>query len=148
MSLDIQTTSSSLSSSSYSAFSLFGVGTSRFQFPRSSVLCFFTPFSMYFLITSLLVIQRQHFCHHVETICRPKSSYVPTKLYGTSTFGCNNRAYCDLFRQSHVHVSYRRRMPATLNWRRQSSGCQSNEMEALVNSSSSSIIIYTPNNHL
>ena len=36
------------------------------------------------------VIQRQYFCHHGGTICRhPKSSYVTTKLYGTSTCGCN-----------------------------------------------------------
>ena len=30
------------------------------------------------------VIQRQHFSHHGGTICHPKSSYVTTKLYGTS----------------------------------------------------------------
>ena len=38
------------------------------------------------------VIQRQHFCHHGDTICHPKSGYVTTKLHGTSTFGCNNNA--------------------------------------------------------
>ena len=38
------------------------------------------------------VIQRQHFCHHGGTICHPKSSCVTTKLYGTSTCGCNNNA--------------------------------------------------------
>ena len=30
------------------------------------------------------VIQRQHFCHHGDTICHPKSGYVTTKLHGTS----------------------------------------------------------------
>ena len=38
------------------------------------------------------VIQRQHACHHGGTICHPKSSYVTTKLYVTSTCGCNNNA--------------------------------------------------------
>ena len=38
------------------------------------------------------VLQRQPFCHHRGTICHPKSSYVTTKLYGTSTCGCNNNA--------------------------------------------------------
>ena len=37
-------------------------------------------------------IQRQHFCHHGDTICRPKSGYVTTKLNETSTCGCNNNA--------------------------------------------------------
>ena len=38
------------------------------------------------------VIQRQHFCHHGDTICLPKSGYVTNKLHGTSTCGCNNNA--------------------------------------------------------
>ena len=38
------------------------------------------------------VIQRQHFFHHGDTICLPKSGYVMTKLHGTSTCGCNNNA--------------------------------------------------------
>ena len=38
------------------------------------------------------VIQMQHFCHHGDTICYPKSGYVTTKLHGTSTCGCNNNA--------------------------------------------------------
>ena len=38
------------------------------------------------------VIQRQHFCHHGDTICLTKSGYVTTKLHGTSTCGCNNNA--------------------------------------------------------
>ena len=76
------------------------------------------------------VIQRQHFCHHGGTIFHPKSSYVTTKLYGTSTCGCNHNA---IFSDSNFHVSYRRRMPATLNWPRQSigGGCQSSKMAAL-----------------
>ena len=32
----------------------------------------------------------QHFCHHGDTIGHPNPSYVTTKLYGTSTCGCNN----------------------------------------------------------
>ena len=32
------------------------------------------------------VLQRQHFCHHGDTICHPKSGYVTTKLHGTSTY--------------------------------------------------------------
>ena len=32
------------------------------------------------------VKQRQHFYHHVDTICHPKSGYVTTKLHGTATF--------------------------------------------------------------
>ena len=31
------------------------------------------------------VKQRQHFYHHGDTICPPKSGYVTTKLHGTST---------------------------------------------------------------
>ena len=31
-----------------------------------------------------------HYCHNVETIRHPNSTYVNTKLYGTSTCGCNN----------------------------------------------------------
>ena len=36
------------------------------------------------------VLQRQHFCHHGDTICHPKSGCVTTKLHGTSTCGSNN----------------------------------------------------------
>ena len=32
-------------------------------------------------------IRRQHFCHHGDTICHPKSGYVKNKLHGTSTCG-------------------------------------------------------------
>ena len=38
------------------------------------------------------VIQMQHFYHHGDTLCHPKSGYVTTKLHGTSTCGCNNNA--------------------------------------------------------
>ena len=38
------------------------------------------------------VKQRQHFCHHGDTICHPKSGYVTNKLRGTSTCRCNNNA--------------------------------------------------------
>ena len=52
------------------------------------------------------VKQRQHFYHHGDTICHPKSG------------------------------SYRRRIPATLIWPLKSiaGGCQSSEMAALLNS--------------
>ena len=36
--------------------------------------------------------QRQHFYHHTDTICHPKSGYVTTKLHGTSTCRYNNNA--------------------------------------------------------
>ena len=36
------------------------------------------------------LVQMPHSSHHVETIRHPNSSYVTTKLYGTSTCGCNN----------------------------------------------------------
>ncbi len=79
-----------------------------------------------------IVTFSEDFFHHGDTICHPKSSYVTTKLNGMSTCGCNN----NLFRQSNFHVSYCRRMSATINWTRQSIGgaCQSSEMAALLNS--------------
>ena len=36
------------------------------------------------------LVQMPHSCYHVENIRHPNSSYVTTKLYGTSTCGCNN----------------------------------------------------------
>ena len=44
-------------------------------------------------------IQTQYFCHHADTICHPNSSYVTTKLYETSAWGCNNNTifYNELF---------------------------------------------------
>ena len=40
---------------------------------------------------------------------------------------CNNQTVRNVYRQSNFHVSYRRRMPATLNWPLQGTGgwCQS-----------------------
>ena len=80
------------------------------------------------------VKQRQHFYHHGDTICHPKSGYVTTKLHGTSTCRRNNnaifsdRAICT-FPAGAVS-------PATLIWPLQSiaDGCQSSEMAALLNS--------------
>ena len=36
------------------------------------------------------LIRMQHSCHHVDIIRHPNSSYVTTKLYGTSKCVCNN----------------------------------------------------------
>ena len=38
------------------------------------------------------VKQRQHFYHHGDTICHPKSGYVTAKLHRTSTCRCNDNA--------------------------------------------------------
>ena len=38
------------------------------------------------------VKQSQHFYHHGDTICHPKSGYATAKLHGTSTCRCNNNA--------------------------------------------------------
>ena len=35
-------------------------------------------------------VQMPHSCHHVERIRHPNSSYVTTKLHGTSSCECNN----------------------------------------------------------
>ena len=74
------------------------------------------------------VIQRQHFCHHGDTICHPTSGYVTTKLHRTSICGCNNNAilsgraeYCSQVwcRSAHTH-----RLAAALdNGLRLVSGC-------------------------
>ena len=48
------------------------------------------------------VKQIQHFYHHGDTICHPKSGYVITKLHGTSTCRCNNNV---LFRQIYFQVN-------------------------------------------
>ena len=79
------------------------------------------------------VKQMQHFYHHGDTICHPKSGYVTTKLQGTSTCRCNNNA---IFSDSYFQVSCRLRMPATLIWPRRSIGssCQTENMAALLNS--------------
>ena len=39
-----------------------------------------------------IVTFSKDFCHHGDTICHPKSSYVTTKLNGMSTCACNNNA--------------------------------------------------------
>ena len=36
------------------------------------------------------LIKMQHSCYHVDIILHANSSYVTTKLYGTSTCRCNN----------------------------------------------------------
>ena len=76
------------------------------------------------------VKQRQHFYHHGDTICHPKSGYVTTKLHGTSTCRRNNNA---IFSDRAIFTC---RIPATLIWPLQSiaGGCQSSEMAALLNS--------------
>ena len=80
------------------------------------------------------LVQMPHSCYHVETIRHPNSSYVTTKLYGTSTCGCNNNT---IFSQkSYFNVSYRRCMPRTLAWRRAGldHACQSGNMAILLTS--------------
>ena len=58
------------------------------------------------------VIQMQHFFHHRDTLCHPKSGYVTTKLHGTSTCGCNNNA---MFSGGAIFTFPTRRMLAMLN---------------------------------
>ena len=48
------------------------------------------------------VKQRQHFYHHGDTICHPKSGYVTTKLHETSICPCKNNA---IFSDSYFQVS-------------------------------------------
>ena len=68
------------------------------------------------------VIQRQHFCHHGDTIFDPKSGYVRTKLHGASTCGCNNNAIFSgraIFNFPAVVVDYAGRvyLTASKHWR-------------------------------
>ena len=79
------------------------------------------------------VKQRQHFYHHGDTICHPKSGYITTKLHGTSTCRRNNNA---IFSDRAIITFPTGRIPATLIWPLQSvaGGCQSSEMAALLNS--------------
>ena len=80
------------------------------------------------------VKQRQHFYHHGDTICHPKSGYVTTKLRGTSTCRRNNNA---IFSDRAIFTfPTGARIPATLIWPLQSiaGGCQRSEMAALLNS--------------
>ena len=57
-----------------------------------------------------------------------------TKLYGTSTCGCNNNTI--FLKNSNFNVSYRRHMPRMLAWRRAGLGhsCQSGNMAILLTS--------------
>ena len=69
----------------------------------------------------------------ITSIRHPNSSYVTTKLYGTSTCGCNIIRY---FQKSYFNVSYHRCMLRTLAWRRAGldHACQSSNMAMLLNS--------------
>ena len=80
------------------------------------------------------VIQRVHFCHHGGTICHPKSSYVTTKLYGTSIHV--DVTIIRSFQTEQFSCFLPSPYAATLNWPRQSigGGSQSSEMAALLNS--------------
>ena len=60
------------------------------QSVAASSMCARIPGSIATMRDGKLVVKMPHSCHHVETIRHPNSSYVTTKLYGTSTCGCNN----------------------------------------------------------
>ena len=80
------------------------------------------------------LLQMPHSCHHVETIRHPNSSYVTTKLYRTSTCGCNINTIFS--KNSYFNVSHRRCMPRTLSWRLAglAHACQSGNMAMLLTS--------------
>ena len=67
--------------------------------------------------------------HNLPSKVRLRNNQTARNVY----CGCNNS---DTFRQSYFHVSFLRRMPATLIWPRQSIGgsCQTSEMATLLNS--------------
>ena len=78
------------------------------------------------------LIKMQHSCHHVDTIA------IQTQV--TQQPNCTERQHMDatiiqLFSKSYFHVSYRRRMPATLARQRLRLGDapQSSEMATLLN---------------
>ncbi len=75
-----------------------------------------------------------HSCHHVETIRHTNASYVTTKLYGTSTRGCNNNTIFS--KRAILMFLYRRCMPRTLAWRRAGldHACQCGNMAILLTS--------------
>ena len=93
------------------------------------------------------LIQMKYSCHHVDTIRHPNSSYVTTKMYGTSIRGCNNNR---IF--SGRTISFRLCVDATiigsfqkeqfpsagvcraLQRRSLDDSCQSGKMAALLNS--------------
>ena len=82
------------------------------------------------------VEQRQHFYHHGDTICHPRSGHVQPN--------CTERLHVDAtimrslqtLRQIYFQVSCRLRMPAALIWppRSLDSSCQTGNMAALLNS--------------
>ena len=75
------------------------------------------------------VIQRQFFCNQGDTL--------PFKVWLRNNQTARNDAtIIRSFRQSYFHISYRRNMPSTLIWLRQSLGgaCQSSAMVTLLNS--------------
>ena len=78
------------------------------------------------------LIQTQYFCHHADTICHPKSSYVTTKLYETSACECYNNT---IF-QNELFSNF---LPSTyVSWQRRSIGdyrSESRKMATLMNSS-------------
>ncbi len=80
------------------------------------------------------LVQMPHSCYHIETIRHPNSSYVTTKLYGTSTCGCNNNTI--FFKKSYFKIYYRRCILLTLAWRRAGldHACQSGNMAILLTS--------------
>ena len=73
------------------------------------------------------------FSHYGDTICHLRSGYVTTTLHGTSSADATIMRY---FQTELCSRFYRRRMPATLIWPRQSidRSCQSSEMATLLNS--------------
>ena len=87
-------------------------------------------------------------CHGKGCWSYTKASFLSSRRHNlpSKVKLCNNQTvrnvymwmqqWCDLFRQSNIHVSYRHRIPATIIWPRQSlgGGCQSSEMAALFNS--------------
>ena len=78
------------------------------------------------------VITEAHFAIQSDKLCRG----LMFNQNSTERLHTCDATIMRFFRQSNFHVSYRRRMPATLNWPRQSigSGHQSSEMAALLNS--------------
>ena len=78
------------------------------------------------------VKQRQHFYHHVDTICHPKSGYVTTQTARNVYKSIQQYAIFS----NYFQVSCRLRMSATLIWPRRSIGssCQIGNMAALLNS--------------
>ena len=78
----------------------------------------------------------QHFCHHGDTICHPKSCYVTTKLHGTSTrvdatimLYFHTELFSRFLPSAHSgHVNLAATKPCQVG-----SSCQSTEMATLLN---------------